>query len=129
VVQSIDPVNTTQFTLYDPSPLPGSNQYQIRLTREEGGEVLSHVEAVFFVREDDLQFFPNPVTAGEPVTVVMNAEAAEFWIQDMLGKSVNASYDDAELKTIRTSALVPGVYIIKSVSSTGRILTGRIVIK
>jgi hypothetical protein len=129
VVQSIEPVNTTQFTLYDPSPLPGSNQYQIRLTREEGGEVLSHVEEVFFVREDDLQFFPNPVTAGDPVTVVMNAEAAEFWIQDMLGKSVNASYDDAELKTIRTSALVPGVYIIKSVSSTGRILTGRIVIK
>jgi hypothetical protein len=129
VVQSVNPVNATQFKLYDPSPLPGSNHYQIRLTREEGGEVLSHVEEVFFVREDDLQFFPNPVTAGDPVTVVMNADASEFWIQDMLGKSVNASYDDAELKTIQTSALVPGMYIIKSVSSTGRVLTGRIVVK
>jgi hypothetical protein len=128
-VQSIDPVNATQFVLDDPSPLPGSNRYQIRLTREDGGQVLSQVEEVFFVNEDDLQFFPNPVTAGDPITVVMNAEASEFWIQDMLGKSVNASYDDAELKTIETSALVPGVYIIKSVSSTGRVLTGRIVIK
>jgi hypothetical protein len=129
VVQSIDQVNATQFVLYDPSPLPGSNRYQIRLTGEAGGQVLSQVEEVFFAQEDELQFFPNPVTAGDPVTIVLNDEASEFWIQDMLGKSVHASYDDAELKTIETSALVPGVYIIKSISSTGRVLTGRIVIK
>jgi hypothetical protein len=129
VVQSIDPVNSTQFVLYDPSPLPGSNRYQIRLTREGDSQVLSQVEEVFFTQEGELQFFPNPVNAGDPVTIVVNDEASEFWIQDMLGKSVNASYDDAELKTIETSALMPGVYIIKSISSTGRVLTGRIVIK
>jgi hypothetical protein len=129
VVQSVEPVTNRQFILHDPSPVQGANHYQIRLTRSGGEQTLSQVEEVFFIREDELQFYPNPVTAGEPVTVIMNAETSEFWIQDMLGKTVNASYDDAELKTIETSALVPGMYIIKSVSPAGRVLTGRIVIK
>lgn len=128
-VQSIEPVDNTMFVLNDPSPIAGTNKYQIRLTRESGEQVVSHIEEVFFIDEGALSFFPNPATRGEPITVIAETEVSTFWIHDTLGKSVQAFYDNAELKTIDTSALVSGVYIVKTNSSSGQLLMGRIVIK
>jgi hypothetical protein len=129
VVLSIAQVVGTEFTLHDPSPVPGTNQYRIRLTRDDDQQVVSNVEEVFFINEGDLRFFPNPVIRGEPITIVVETEVAEIWILDMLGRPVKAFYDDAELKTIETSAMVSGVYVVKTISSDGQVLVGRIVVK
>lgn len=67
--------------------------------------------------------YPNPVSAGEMVTVDANAKSLEIYtVSGQKVKSANA-------KTINTAGLTKGVYLLKATDDKGESQTSKLIVK
>jgi hypothetical protein len=128
-VYTIAPVNATHLSFYDAAPLPGANHYRVRLVRENGEVVYSQVETVIFTRDTDITFYPNPLRQGEPFYAIINSVVVHFRIYDTMGRLVYEVTDDGEIKMIELPGVPAGTYIIKAITDSGRLLSGKLVIQ
>jgi hypothetical protein len=126
-IQTIDPTQTNAYVFYDPQPLPGNNEYRVRITRSKQ-IIYSEIEEVIFARDNDLMIYPNPVSQGNPFYVIVNSESATFSIYDLKGQLLHQATDEGEVKTI-DAALPAGMYLVKTRTASGKILIGKVSIK
>jgi hypothetical protein len=127
-LQTIAPINNMFYLLHDPSPIPGKNVYRVKLIRNNKQVVYSETEVVFYTRDNDLTFYPNPVKSGESLYAIINSDVVTFKIHSLQGNLLQEVTNDGQIKSIESIALSSGVYVIQAIKKSGKILMGKIVV-
>jgi len=130
-IESLESIGTTTFfTLPDLRPLPGKNSYRVKLLRSDGLEIYSSEEDVYFLESSNMIFYPNPISSGTPLSILLNTDyEAHFELYDSQGKLVKEILDDGLIKTIETTGLVQGVYLVKAKTAEGLHIIGRLLVQ
>lgn len=128
-VQTISPVMQLAMVLTDPAPGPGRNLYRVRLQDVAGRAFYSELEEVQFTSPDELVAFPNPVAAGQSLSLLVS-EGEQLWVTvyDKLGRRLREVRVTGAIKELDTSGLKPGIYLVRARTEKGRQLVRRIVI-
>lgn len=121
------------YSLVDPSPLPGWNYYRLRLTDKDGSSMFFAVKSLNFDRKD-LQLFtiyPNPVE-GRLLNIRLNAEGdCNIFLYDEAGKMIMnrilGGMSSSYLISLPEN-LAPGIYIVKMVNGN-EVATEKILIR
>ncbi|MBC7568725.1 MAG: S8 family serine peptidase [Spirosoma sp.] len=113
-LQTLTPTpGQTRYTFTDRPPAVGATRYRIRLTTQTGQNVFTDNELVYGVQPPAPFVFPNPVSAGEPLTVVVpDDETAATWftIDGRAGVTMPLT---GVLKQMPTAGLPPGLHLLR----------------
>ena len=113
-VQTISPVSRTTLSFSDQPPAAGRYLYRVRLDNLAGQQFYSTVEEAFLLRAGLAQAYPNPVTAGEPLRLIVNAPGAvTVRLYDLLGRFQREASVDGVINQIDTNGLRPSVYLLR----------------
>ena len=128
-IQKVAPASTS-ILLQDKNPQPGSNKYRVRLENNSLQTVyISEYEEIFYVRNQDVYVFPNPIASGELLNIVVgDLGTVRLRVLDAMGRLLQEVTDEGAIKTIDTSTLINGAYIIEVVKSNGSRLTARLMV-
>jgi hypothetical protein len=129
-VDLINNINQTDFSFVDNTPRRGNQTYRAKLLTVDGNVIYSEEVGVLFISASDVYVYPNPVSAGEDVSVIVQSEESaviEFF--DTGGAFVSTAEDFGIVKTVSTSGLKSGVYILKVKLSNGAQRHGRVIVK
>ncbi|MCB2376010.1 S8 family serine peptidase [Hymenobacter sp. BT635] len=128
-VQTIAPVATLQTTFVDANPTSGRNEYRVRLELADGRVIYSQTEEVQFIRLSEVQVYPNPIVAGEPLQILV-AESADVRVQfyDMTGRLLRETLGTGVVKEVPTAGLAKGMYLVRVSTASGAVLTTRVVV-
>lgn len=128
-IQTIAPVAATRFALQDLQAHPGRNDYRLLLTTTDGRQVLSETEEVFYTPADFVLIYPNPLTAGQALQVVLdNDQPTELILYDSIGRVVTRVREIGAIKTLSTTGLKPGIFFLRAQTANGRYLTKRLLV-
>ncbi len=128
-VQTITPLSQKNFTMTDESPIPGIQTYRVKLTTDLLSSIYSSEVEIFYVRNQDLFVYPNPVFQGQELNIVVNDEdVASIQLFDMHGGVVRQARDSGPTKTIDTTDLVGGTYLLRVQRQDGRIFIKRLIV-
>lgn len=128
-IQSVSPITYLEVTFRDLQPQQGPNLYRVRLENEAGQIFYSQTETAFYLEKRALLLFPNPVSAGQPLSMLETTQSpSTIRVYDFLGRLVQETSDAGVIKTLDTKALKPGAYLIRLRTEQGTELTGRLVI-
>jgi hypothetical protein len=128
-VQTIKPITSADIILTDAEPKSGTNIYRVRINRSNGQVAYSNNEEIVYVRKHDIFIFPNPVLAGESSSVIVDDDETVFIrVYDFLGRPVQELDDSGAVKTIDTTTLIKGTYIIEVTKSNGARQIGRLIV-
>ncbi|WP_185816874.1 S8 family serine peptidase [Hymenobacter metallilatus] len=131
-IQTLAPVSTTSLALADPAALPGRSEYRVRLLLTTGQVLYSQLEEVYFIPSiAEVQVYPVPVTAGEPLTVVGPPDQLlHVRVFDLTGRlRLDVLSDTGTVKLLDTTILNPGVYMLRISTPGGREVTRRIAVR
>ncbi len=120
-IQTIEPVNETQYLFYDESPLPNRNVYRIRLERDDFKEVISEEETVYFSKAGSFLVFPNPIQKNQTLNIIDGEDgAAQINIYDSSGKLYYSSMGDfGKLNTVTLTNFKQGLYFVEIKTDSG----------
>ena len=125
-------VNDYEYT--DQDFVAGVNYYRLRQVDFDGAESLSHVIAIDAgTVATQLGIFPNPVSAGQLLTIEMGAasdrQSTTADVFSASGRLVSQQkWSAGDKLQLPTAGLKPGLYLIR-LSSGGRTATERVVIR
>lgn len=128
-IQKFSSVDQLSYVLRDGAPSPGRNRYRIRLDRSNSEIVYSPLEEVWYTRAQDLLLFPNPAIVGKPLNVVVENDPVVLRIYDATGHLMWERSEDGEIKMIDTSGMRPGIFIVRISTLSGKVLTGKIILR
>ena len=129
LVSTIAPVRQLNMVFTDQPPGPDRYQYRVHLETTAGQSIFSQVEEVYYVRQGDLLIFPNPVAAGERLSLIAGDQGAvQTMLFDALGRLQRTGTADGTIINIDTSGLRPGVYLLRVQTKSGSLTTRRIVV-
>ena len=113
-VRTINPLTRTTFSFDDQPPAAGRYLYRVRLDNVAGQQFYSDTEGAYLLRTGLAQAYPNPVTAGTPLQLVVNTPgAATVQLYDLLGRFQREATVDGIINEIDTGSLRPGVYLLR----------------
>jgi hypothetical protein len=125
----VEPANQVNFVLSDPNPQPGRQVYRVRIVNQQQEVFYSATEAVFYSPADFLQLFPNPVSRGQELNIVIASdEETPIQIYDRIGRLVTEYRESGVIKAIPTAGLVPGLYFVRVQTPAGKSITKRVVV-
>jgi hypothetical protein len=129
-VSFLTPVDQTDFPFYDPVTRSGNQTYRVKLTTMDDRMIYSDEAGVLFVSASDVYIYPNPVFAEEDLSVIVQSEdIAVMELYDSRGVFVRRFEDFGIVKTISTSRLTAGIYILRVMMASGMQRHGRIIVK
>ncbi|RDC61812.1 S8 family serine peptidase [Adhaeribacter pallidiroseus] len=113
-IQTISPVTQLNLKFSDVAPSPGRNEYRLQIVNQKQEAFYSQTEGVFFTQPQFIQLFPNPVTRGNDLSVVVENDAeAQIEVFNSLGQIISSFNESGIIKTVSTAGLVPGVYLVR----------------
>ncbi|WP_243635948.1 S8 family serine peptidase [Hymenobacter edaphi] len=114
-VQTLTPGPQPRFWLTDVPPGPGRYAYRAHLETQAGRSIYTGIEEAYFAAVGDVAVFPNPVAAGQPITVLDAEQRLLHWqLFDHLGRLLReASTDEGTLGQVPTDGLHPGTYVLR----------------
>ncbi|MEJ8804445.1 S8 family peptidase [Pontibacter sp. H249] len=127
-VTTVKPTSAQAILLNDPTPAPGSNRYRIKVATETGLFYYSDIEEAIYAKEGFVQVYPNPIEAGKTLNVAVAGDAAHIQLYDQLGKLLHDSEEVGIIKTLDTTGLVKGLYILRVKSEAGKYIATRVLI-
>jgi hypothetical protein len=129
VLQTIHPVTSNTHSFLDTQPLQEKNIYRIKLVRGNQEIVYSDPETVWYSRDEYLIVYPNPVFQGEAVSLIINSSPVDVILYDFTGRKLRQFTEDGEIKMLQTTGLNPGMYMLKVLARSGKILTAKILLR
>ena len=128
-IQTLTSVSGLNLRLHDPAPALGKNLYRVKVETENNVLYYSNKEEAIFAKQGHVQVYPNPVEAGRPLHIAVIDDTATLQLYDQLGKLVRESADEiGVIKTLDTTGLTKGLYILRVTSNTGNHMTTRVLI-
>ncbi|HEY4649910.1 MAG TPA: S8 family serine peptidase [Pontibacter sp.] len=127
-VQTIAPVTQLTHQLQDPSPALGKNLYRAKVTTTQGNSFYSQVEELVYADDSYVMAYPNPVAAGQNLSVIAAGDVAVVQLYDTLGKLVYESEEAGAIKEIPTTGLHKGLYIIRLKADSGSVVAGKVLL-
>ncbi|WP_345123198.1 S8 family serine peptidase [Hymenobacter antarcticus] len=113
-VQTLTPLTQTTFAFSDQPPTAGRYLYRVRLDNVAGQQFYSNSEEAFLLRAGAAQVYPNPVPAGEPLTLVANTIApVAIRLYDVLGRFQREVVVNGITNQLDTNGLKPGLYLLR----------------
>ena len=130
VVQTIAPVTRPVFFFTDEPPVAGRYLYRMRLENLTGQSFYSNSEEAYLLRAGGVQAFPNPVRAGEALSLVTNASSPVI-IQcyDLLGRLQREVTTDGVINLFDTTGLRSGLYLLRVRQSNEAAQTLRLIVE
>ena len=129
-IETIAPLTTSNFVLHDYAPLPGIRPYRVKLTTDDLVSIFSEEEKIFYVREDDLYIYPNPIFKDQALNIVISdQEDVSIQLIDMNGKLIAETEDFGEIKTVDTSRIESGLYSLWIQRQDGRISVRKLIVR
>ena len=113
-VQTIAPLTQPSFAFADQPLVAGRYLYRVRLDNAAGQQFYSAPEEAFLLRAGATQVYPNPVPAGELLTLVANTTApAAIRFYDAMGRFQREVVVDGVINQLATNGLKPGLYLLR----------------
>ena len=107
-------------TFTDPIPIDGYNAYRVVAVKRDGRRVASPAAAIRYVPNDEVAIFPNPLTIGQPLSIVMLAPLnhdLEFEVIDDKGNTVETfshlATGEREVYQILPDIAHPGTFAVR----------------
>lgn len=115
VVQTLTPGVQPQFVLTDTPPGPGRYAYRARLETQSGRSIYTQVEEAYFAAVGEVAVFPNPVVAGQALTILDAEQRVIHWqLFDHLGRLLRESAtEEGTLGQLPTDGLRAGLYVLR----------------
>ncbi len=127
-VNTLSPVPGKEFLIDDPSPQSGIFTYRAKLITDDNEILISNESEILFAQKDDLFVYPNPITRGEELRVVVNNEdAAIIRLYDLHGRLIRGIEEVGAVRTIDTSDLKSGIYLLRVYKKDGSILLRKLI--
>lgn len=128
-VRTLAPVRQLAMVFTDQLPGAGRYQYRVRLETTTNQVIYSQVEEVYYVRPGELLVFPNPVAAGGSLSLIAGYQGqVRMSLYDALGRFQRASTANGAINAVDTSGLLPGLYLLRVQTESGRVTTRRVVV-
>ncbi len=108
---TLDPLRTTQFTLYDTDLVSGWMYFQAELFFADGTSLKSDVSNVFIETKGKAIVYPNPVTDDSDLTIISEGNGLKIRILDREGKLLLVKELELISETFDVSNLLPGLYL------------------
>ena len=115
-------------TLHDPAPALGKNLYRVVVETKSNTSYQSDIEEAIHARQGYMQVYPNPVEAGTPLQIAVSDESAIIQLYDQLGKLVRLSEETGIVKSMDTSGLSKGLYILRVITGKGNYISSRVLV-
>ena len=113
-VSSVTSFTSAEFIISDLNPLSGYSNYRMQLTSDFANEILSDEVQILTVKNSDVVLYPNPVRTGEAINIALNDEGvALLQLYDVHGRPVTFTEDNGPVKSINTSGITAGTYILR----------------
>ena len=129
-VQTIAPLTRTTFTFADQPPAAGRYLYRVRLQNLAGQSIYSNAEEAYLLRAGGVQAFPNPVRAGEALSLVTNTSVpVTIQFFDLLGRLQREATTDGIINLLSTTGLKPGLYLLRTRQGNEAAQTLRVVVE
>ncbi|WP_082893535.1 S8 family serine peptidase [Rufibacter ruber] len=117
------------YVLQDLEPAPGRNEYRIKVVTSTGQTFYSPTEAVVFAPAKYIQVFPNPIKAGNELSLITHDDQkSQILVYDHLGRLLRQTHQDGAVKSLSTAGLSAGLYMVRVVSAQGQLLQARVVV-
>ncbi|WP_162347171.1 S8 family serine peptidase [Pontibacter fetidus] len=127
-VQTISPVTQFTYQLHDANPSLGKNVYRAKVTATDGKVYYSQPEEMLYADANFVQAYPNPLPAGETLSVAVASESVIVQLYDPLGKLVYESEEVGMIKQVPTAGLHNGLYILRIKTDTGNYIAGKVLV-
>ncbi|MEZ0609326.1 S8 family serine peptidase [Fibrella sp. WM1] len=113
--------NQREYVFLDRPPVVGAARYRVKLTTQTGETVLTGEETVYGVQTNAPLVFPNPVLAGQPLSVaLLDEEVTGTWVS-LDGRTLQPVSRSGSLKEVPTEGLPPGLHLLRlDGAKTGR---------
>lgn len=113
--------NQLMYAFQDQPPVTGAARYRVRLTTQTGETVLTGEETVYSTRTNAPLVFPNPVAAGQPLSLaLLDEEVTGTWVS-LDGRVLRPAPLSGILKEVPTDGLPPGLHLLRlDGAKTGR---------
>ncbi|MEO7989211.1 MAG: S8 family peptidase [Chryseolinea sp.] len=108
---TLDPLMTTQFTLYDTDLISGWMYFQAELFFADGTSLKSDMSNVFIETKGKAVLYPNPVTDDSDLTIITEGNGLKIRILDRQGKLLLVKDLELFSETFDVSELLPGLYL------------------
>jgi hypothetical protein len=114
----------------DASLIAGTNRYRVRIVLEDGRNLFSDQEDVFFGGPAGFRLYPSLLRSGETLNLYLADLPDEAYVQviDLQGRILWQSVIDAIPAPVPTTNLGAGMYIIRIVENGKQVHTGRFLV-
>lgn len=121
-VRILNPVDSAIVFLESEKLRIGVNDFRLKVVLNNGEEIFSQTERIYFAGDKEVLLFPNPVRASSDVTLITSGiDDFELIVYDMQGREISIQ-EHLESPFIFSSAgLSAGIYILQLISDDGSI--------
>ncbi len=123
-------VDQTLLSYVDQSARQGRNLYRARLLFRDGTALVSEAATVYYLTEQPVLIFPNPVGVGQPLNVFtrMLDEPGVLTLYNATGQKVLTQTLASAQETIPPTYLTAGVYLYEILAKDQR-FSGQLIVK
>lgn len=129
-ISTTAPVMSTEVNYEDATLHNGINNYRAVITLTDGNTIQSNVASVFYFGNNIFVMMPNPVRAGQKLTIFSNnADSTALVIYDMVGRKVLQQTIANTREDIPVAQLARGMYLVVIYNNNKKLFTGKLLIE
>lgn len=129
VISTINEISSKTFSFLDTAPTKGSNKYKINIILENNNIISSLILDTNYLGNDLFFVYPTLLTKNEELNIeTQKEENATFYLYTIDGQNTITSPLLSKTNSINLKNPASGIYIYKIITSSGKIVTGKIAV-
>ncbi|HEY0751571.1 MAG TPA: T9SS type A sorting domain-containing protein, partial [Chitinophagaceae bacterium] len=121
---------STSLTYIDSFLTQGVNSYKVMIVLNNGQELFTSTEHIYYLPGDPVIVFPNPARQHEPIRIATSdLFVYSIFVYDASGKLVYSQSLDNMIQEIQPFRLSKGIYFVRMLGEGGRSFTRKLVVQ